>query len=231
MVQKTYIICSTYTKAPYIDAKRNASIYLDEKEAKEQAGKLSHVTVVQKEGDGKHILSYCYAAGAKYIQFQGKLLKITDKNIERRFYNGDPNADISRYVHTKNNLYLEDLRHCSFIMPIRIRNTPTVSAAYATVIIPPSVKKAHEQALSREKKKGRSKGKPWFFLAFTDIEEYEKWVRSGGGPGWNPLKVDFSTMRRIGEGHGFLLNVRGIKLELPPEKLKKIEKGERNAQT
>ena len=205
VAQKAFVIYSIYTGAPYIDEKRNSYVFEDEGRAKKLAEKIPGAKVDVKEYGGKRLVSLCCAAGAKMIRNDRGILEVTERNTERRFYNGQLNADITRYVHTKNRQYLADLKNCSFIVPIKIRNHPSVSAEYA--------------AAARE-------GKPWNFLAFTDMDEYNKWPLSRE-PEWSPLKVDFGTLRRIGRKHGFVLNVRGMGLVLTRQMLREIDKGKR----
>lgn len=209
MAQKVFIIGSGYTAAPYIDERRTAYIYMTREQAEEKVKDTPNTIIIEKEGDSRHFLSYCYAAGAKRIKFRGKYLRIDEKNVERRFYNGDPNADISRYAHTKKKIYLQSLRNCSFIVPIMITNHPSVRAMYAV---------------------GGRKGMPQYFFAFTDMDEYKKWEKewektADKSAVWEPLRVDFHTLRRIGKKQGFYLNVLGYRLLMTPKMLKDIERG------
>ena len=56
-------------------------------------------------------------------------------------------------------------------------------------------------------------------MAFTDIEEYNKWTEKDNG--WDPLLIDNTAMRRIGGKHGLMVNVYSARLFIPVDFLGK----------
>ena len=198
-----YIIMSTYTGSTYISETRDAFVYGDERSACAFTEKLKDTFVKKVSKDKEKILTACREAGANRVRFMGKYIDLCDKNTQRKFYNGCPTADISRYAHTGRWAYLADLKSCTFILPVQVRNRPSVSCKYATVA----------------KKEGE-----WRFAAFTNLEKYTKW-KTLAGKGWSPLQVEFTTMRRIGEIHGFFINPGTVWFEITPEIMDAINEG------
>ena len=199
-----YVIYSERTGLPYIDSKRRSILFDTEEKAEvfvENNGKV----YMQEAADGlKHTLSECYAAGAKAVRYTSgddsiRQEAIQEDRLERRFYNGGANANIALYAHTRDTKYLGRLQKNKFIVPIKITNHPEVSVVYSTV---------------------SAGGRPYLYLAFTDLSEYRKWGE--GKDEWMPLMVDFNAMKRIGRKHGFLINVYGMKFVMTANMFRKI---------
>ena len=165
-----YLIYSEKTGAPYIDTDRQAWMFAEKPDAEDFV----------KENRATSPREY-------------------DLSRERRFYNGEPNANLALYVHTKENLDLQKLKSNRFILPVKIKNIPEVSVEYPIV---------------------SARRQPYMYLAFTDLTEFEKWGKDHKE--WMPLMVDFSTMKHMGKKHGFLINVYGIMFKLKPEIIEKM---------
>lgn len=198
-----YIIRSAHTGDAYISETRDAFVCGDESSASALTKKIKGTTVKKVRKDRNEILTICRDAGASRARFMGKYIDLCDENTQRKFYNSSPTADLARYAHTKRWVYLADMKSCTFILAIRIRNRPSVSCTYAT---------------------GARKNSEWRFLAFTNMGEYNRWENKAG-KGWSPLLVEFSTMRRIVKNHGVILNPARIFFEMTPEMLDAINEG------
>lgn len=188
-----YIIESTLTKTAFIDEKRNAYIYANKKSAEEFSSKVPDTQV--REFDGAidtGLLSACFAAGAMFLKerndgWSENVYDLYKSPKEKRFYNEDLNANVARYLHTRNECYLKELKNCSFIIPVRITNEPYIRIVYPTLY------------------KNRKTKDEYAFIAFTDMTEYDKWTEKDND--WRPLLIDSETMARIGKKHRFILDV------------------------
>jgi hypothetical protein len=60
----------------------------------------------------------------------------------------------------------------------------------------------------------------YWYLVFTDLEEYEKW--GAGAAGWSPLEVRIDGLCRISRRHGFLLDACGARLLISRGMLRQI---------
>lgn len=207
---KKFLIMSKLTKLAYIDELRRAFLF-DNKKIAEEFVKITAGTYVDDKSrqPTKAICSYCYASGADTIIILANKKKevraLKERHLDKHYYNCRLSADITRLVHTQDVKYLKDFAECKFIVPIRITNTETVSIAYATVT-----------------KSSRSNN--YLYLAFTDLYEYEKWIRKIPDPGlWKPLQVDAAGLKRIGKDHGFIFNIYGGKNILKNKDLRQIE--------
>lgn len=206
--EEFYIIKSRLTGRPYIDKARQAYVFTTKGRAQEMFGWMETVTIeLPPAFNAKQTISDCYAAGAESIvirrQTGQEIYTIDESVLERRFYNGKLNADIALLMHTKDKQYLRNMEDCKFIIPVKITNYPDVRIVYATVVL---------------------KDKPYMYLAFTDLDEYNKW--SGLVKGWKALSVDAYDLIRIGKKHGYMVNVCGFKLIITGRTLKQLEVGE-----
>ena len=122
-----YIIMSSHTGSTYISETRDAFVYGNEQSAGALTGKIKDTFVKKVNKDKEKILTACREAGANRVRFMGRHIDLCNENTLRKFYNGCPTADISRYIHTGKWAYLADLKECIFILPIQIRNKPSVS--------------------------------------------------------------------------------------------------------
>ena len=198
-----YLIFSEKTGAPYIDTDRQAWMFAEKPDAEDFVKENRATSPREYDLSWKAAVSECYAAGAEFIadveNGDTTIKKINRDDLERRFYNGEPNANLALYVHTKENLYLQKLKSNRFILPVKIKNIPEVSVEYPIV---------------------SARRQPYMYLAFTDLTEFEKWGKDHKE--WMPLMVDFSTMKHMGKKHGFLINVYGIMFKLKPEIIEKM---------
>ena len=209
-----YLIYSSITKSLYIDEKRQAAAFLDIKDAEKYRDANENVYIYADERTKKDIYSDCYAAGALSVNIANregkeKFISLREDLLERRFYNGKANADIARYAHTKDPACVLSMGKDRFIVPVKITNHPYVKVMYLTAF----------------EKKGRTEdGRNYFYLAFTDLKEYEKWGK--GKDEWSPLIVDFKSLARIGKNHGFIINLMGTKFLLNKKKFEMVEREE-----
>ena len=192
--EKLYLIESEITQRPYLDENRHAIVFQEEEEAKKYASATEHTRVREEEADRSTLYSMCYAAGAVKLEERASQnvkynIDITKENVKREFYNPKTNAIISRYMHTKESACLKQLAGCRFIVPVRITNRPSTEIVYATM---------YKSAEDKKRDK-------YCFIAFSDLEEYEKWT--GKDNGWVPLLVNCGVMLRIGRKRGFVLNL------------------------
>lgn len=209
-----YLIGSRLAKTVFIDEKRNAYIFSDEQEALSFVSEIPDTELLPApEKVDRHVFTTCFAAGAEILRERdGTGMEIEhvlrEEKLEKRFYNEALNADITRYKHTKNVVYLKALKDCSFIVPVRITNEPYTKIVYAT---------------ARRNREGKEE---YAFLAFTDLEEYGKWTEKDNG--WKPLLIDHEVMMRIGGKHGFILDVYRTGFYITTKMLSKHIAGERN---
>lgn len=204
------LIMDTARQKPYIDEFRQAYLFLREDKA-EEFTKKTPGTFTKRAGNKdqfRAVCSDCYAAGAHMLLIQGNKteeLPLHKRDLDRRYYNSRLNASLTCLSKTKKATYLNNLAHCNFIVPVRIENRPEVKITYATVT---------------------PKGKVPSFLAFTDLEEFNKWREKTKARGYRPLEVNAAGLKRIGIGiggkSGFLFNACGKNVELSAEMLKHI---------
>ena len=189
-----YMIMSRLTKQPFIDEKRNAYVFRKKEEAEAFASEIRDTKVRETEKDaGQSVFSECFAAGAKTLRERSGDREVThdlsEEEMDKRFYNGALNANVARYLHTHNLEYLRAVKNCRFIVPIRITNEPYTKIVYATL---------YRNTDAKNKRQ-------YVFIAFSDLEEYEKWTERENG--WKPLLIDNYVMSRIGRRHGFILDI------------------------
>lgn len=202
-----YLIYSTLTKKPFIDEKRRSYLFTEEQDAESFVADVPNTEPSElPELNWESVFSVCFAAGAEILkERRGNNKEVThsirEEKLEKRFYNADTNANVSRYLHTGNDEYLKGIKNCKMIVPIRIMNDPYTKIDYPIIY------------------KHKSKKGDYAFLAFTDIEEYNKWTEKDNG--WDPLLVDNTAMRRIGGKHGLMVNVYSARLFIPVDFLGK----------
>lgn len=192
--KSTYLIINDITGRPYIDERRHAYAFYSMDAAEDFADKVGRAHVGQAvNGIGLTEMSDCFAAGAQVLVERGGGEEthhtLQEEGLLRRHYNNELSADVARYIRTRQHDYIVSMGSCRFLVPVKIRNHPQMSVEYATANI---------------------QGMQFKYLAFTDLEEYEKWSRKNEG--WSPLEVKASGLSRIGKKHGFLLDACGAKL-------------------
>ena len=202
-----FLIMSGITLKPYIDESRQAYAFSSEEAATVFAKKAGRAHVRRLEqGMDVQAMSDCYAAGARMLieRRGGETFRHTleEAGLMRRYYNSDLNADAARYISTRRTDYIRNMNRCRFIVPVRISNHPQMSVVYATAVFPDT---------------------SFWYLAFTDLEEYGKW--GAANEGWAPLEVRVDGLYRIGRKHGFLLDPCGARLLISRGMLRKIMKG------
>ena len=199
-----YLIMSDITKRPYIDESRQAYSFTSEDAAEGFAEntKRAHVYTLENGMDTK-AMSDCYAAGARtLVERRGgetSRHSLEEAGLMRRYYNPDLNADAARYISTQRMEYIKNMRRCRFIVPVRIGNHPQLSVMYATAVFSDDT---------------------YWYLVFTDLEEYEKWGADTAG--WSPLEVRIDGLCRISRRHGFLLDACGARLLISRGMLRQI---------
>ena len=202
-----YLIMSDITKRPYIDESRQAYAFASEDAAEgfAESTKRAHVQELEN-GMDKKSMSDCYAAGARTLveRHGGKVSRhsLEEAGLMRKYYNPDLNADAARYISTRRMEYIRNMKRCRFIVPVRIRNHPQMSVVYATAVFPDGA---------------------YWYLVFTDLEEYGKW--GAAGDGWSPLEVRIDGLCRISRRHGFLLDACGARLLISQGMLRQILEG------
>lgn len=207
-----HLIYSSITKSLFISENRTAIIFLDIKDAEKYRDTNKNIYIYVDKRPKKAVYSDCYAAGALSIKLtwsEGKeqMIPLQEDLLERRFYNGKANADIARYLYTKDPACLISMSEDRFIVPIKITNQPYVKAVYLTVY----------------DRNNRSEGsQDFYYLAFTDLKEYEKWGKEKEE--WKPLMVDFESLARIGKNHGFIINLMGTRFLLNKKKFEMVER-------
>ena len=156
----------------------------------------------------RYVFSECFSAGAKELRERSggkeKVYRLKDEELEKRYYNGILNANISRYMHTKNTEYIRAMKMCSFIVPVRVINHPYATIKYPVVYSTGNLSYA--------------------FIAFSDLTEYGKWKEkqkeaewvSGKNDDyeWDPMLIDCISLVRIGKEHGVVLDLFGAGLYL-----------------
>ena len=203
-----YLIISRITKKVYIDELRNAYLFRDGKDAQTFSADVPGTTVMENEEPGTYVFSECFSAGARELRERSggkeKVYRLKDEELEKRYYNGILNANISRYMHTKNTEYIRAMKMCSFIVPVRVINHPYATIKYPVVYSTGNLSYA--------------------FIAFSDLTEYGKWKEkqkeaewvSGKNDDyeWDPMLIDCISLVRIGKEHGVVLDLFGAGLYL-----------------
>lgn len=202
-----YLIISELTRKVYIDERRNSYLFRNEGEAYAFSADVAGTGVMECEAPGKHIFSECFSAGAKVLKERSGdkeiIHTIKEEMLVRRYYNNNLSASIARYMHTKNMEYIRAMKICSFIVPVRIINSPYASIRYPVVFSPGKASYA--------------------FIAFTDLEEYGKWKRKQGEAEWiseekdyvwMPMLIDCSALVRLSREHGVVLDLFGAGMYL-----------------
>lgn len=206
-----FLVYSKRTKAPYIDTERQVMMFEIHDDAQKYIGENTDLYIHEDTRGARDIFSDCYSAGAVFAYIKkenkdGRKSRIQEEKLRLRFYNGNAAANISLYISTKDPAYLRALREDMFIVPINITNHPTVRAVYLTVY---------------NKESASEKDKDYYYVAFTDLREYEKWGREETE--WAPLLVDFKSLGRIGRNHGFIINVMSTRFLLSRKKFEIAE--------
>ena len=204
-LDRSYIIISTATERLYLDEERKAYLFFLKSEA--IAFISSHEnTKVSKAvfRNQKKLLSVCYGAGAVHLVItrnsKEELIALTPNRVEPGFYNTDLNAAICLLKETKEEKYIQDMVKEPFLVPVRIKSdNDTQEIVYG---------------IARHHDKGS-----FSFLAFSDLDEYQKWADVVAG--WKPLMVPFDVMCQIGKQHGYIINLMGNRLAFPYQLMKK----------
>lgn len=190
-VADKYLVVSKLTNRIYIDEKRNAMLFFSKEKAKEYSDKIPN-TAVFNASPHKFIdiCSLAYGSGASVIVLKSnnkeEEIRLQKEKLNKKYYNSNLNANIARYLHTKDNRYIKAFENSQFIVPIRIQNHPNANITYATAII---------------------KNEPYVFVAFTDVNEFNNWSKKIKG--WQALEIDAAGFKRIGKKHGFIINPFG----------------------
>ena len=203
-INRSYLINSVITKRIYLDSERKCFLFFSEFEAK--AFIMTHEDTELSDFDFRNktdVMSDCFAQGANIIQITQngvvENLPLSLNRVKLGFYNGSLNADISLLRQTKRRQHLMALAYEKFIVPIRIKNEPQQEIVYGIVRM--------------------AEDKPYLYLGFSDLVEYQYWADKVDG--WKPLMIEFDTMCQIAKDHGFLINPYGNRLVLGYENMLK----------
>ena len=194
------------TGRPFIDASRNAYIFLKEEDAKKFC-QLHHL--VEMEGPRyfkyEEICSTCYSAGAKCIIARGfskgnEKIELT-KIEKRKDYNTELNKNLNLLHETKKKEYLLDIVNNIFIVPVKINNENK-----SEIIIEYSIAEI----------KGIN-----YFIAFSDVDEYTLWASKVDG--FKPLEITYRELRSLCHEDDCIINIYGSRYILTQEKMAKID--------
>jgi len=206
-LNELYIPYSTLTKKPYMDNEGGIHIYFRKEEAIRFTDDRENIEIngplFSRLAD---IHSKAYAMGATHITARNgqSLMKLAlDKKImAQHFYNPDTNRNLILLKETRNIMHYNAMKECSFLVPVRVKNSLEEGAqiSYATV--------------------STGENTPYYYLAFSDMDEYSAWAERVKG--WEPLLVGTDILKRIGKHHGVVINPMGLQLVISDEMLKKL---------
>ena len=200
----------TLLKKPYIDSDRNAYLFIDELAAKGFRNSHQEKNIDVVKVDNKNMIdieSICYAAGAIHLMIigsdeQSEKVLLEEKNLKRAYYNGDLNANLGLQLREQNQEAKERLYDCKYILAVNIDKNREDYIYYASA---------------------KSKSGKHVILAFSDLNEYDKWAKDYGKT-YKPLELDFLGLQRIGKNHGYLINPMGSRFYLSPNLILAVQK-------
>ena len=207
-LNKLYVLESTKTQQPYISTDGCCLVFPHEADARAAKEKIPDTKLDEPKFYKLNELCFlCYAAGASAIRLQIKD-KVEELVLREEFAGHHPcghglNRVIADVKHTKERRHLAKLRQCEFIVPVKVKKDGEIRITYGVV-------KHQVQDLGM------------LYLAFSSLDEFNIWRSEH--PGWEPLKTNFSGLRRIGGKSGVMVNPAGNRLILTPSMM--LEAGE-----
>ena len=206
-----YMIYSTVTKFPYMDENRAAFLFTTDYYA--QSFVKSHEdTRIEKKRyyTAEELCTVLNKFGFVmiHLNLEGKDIEaVIDKNyVKRNFYNPELSANILLLKQTKKKIYMRKISKCFFIVPLQIDNgleVPKIKYAYATL---PGIE-------------------GYFYLAFTDLTEYNLWVNKAKGK-WGPVKMSFKDVMNICKKENMLINSMTLQVVLSHDMLRLARKSD-----
>lgn len=191
---------------PFVSEDRKSYLYLDKSIAKVITEKNKRLGVVDVSSKSLvDIKSLCYLSGALTLLIVGnstndvKSESLIKEDLKPMYYNSNLSANINNLLTTKKQQYLINMKDCKFIVPVVVKDDERQSISYLAA---------------------NTKNKSFFYVAFSDLSEYNKWSKDF--PQAQPLEVDSISLKRIGKDHGFIFNPSGNKFILSHDMLKMI---------
>ena len=170
-------------------------------------GRCWHVGIPRRIAKG-------YGCGAERLAIrvngETETVVLDAQRLQLRPYNHKLNGTIAHLKQTKKRGYLEKLAECSFIVPVRIRNSASVQMSYGIV-----------------RHKVDSIGQ--MYLAFSTLDEFTLW--RADKEEWDPLAMSFDELYRIAKKDGVMLNPEGNRLILTPEMMSVIRHAVKKEET
>lgn len=205
-LNKAYEIKSPITGRLYLDAERRSYIFLNSMDAKAFIVENTDTEIADPVyHDPAVFLETCYKNGTSCLVVNDGQKKseipLAKGVVSPGYYNSELNAWLTLFKATKNPMYLEKIAHSYFVIPIRVKFSLTQEIVYPT---------------------GRPKEGDYFYIAFSDLDEYNQWAQKVAG--WDPLVVNFDVMCQISKEHGFMVNPLGNQIMLPAKIMEKYRK-------
>lgn len=198
-IAQSYIVRSKITRRWYLDEERRIFLFFLQSEG--EAFCLDHPDTCLTEAayyDPDDLRAKAYRGGARSIfctrNGEEEKVPVGPRNVRPGFYQNDLNAWISLLKETQKPVYIKRMLGEWFLVPAKVMNGERPSISYATI-------------------HNKSQDNVFYFLAFSDIEEFKPW--NSKNPGWQLLRVNLATLYQIGKKHGFVVNVYGNKITLP----------------
>lgn len=219
-VEKYYLINSKLTGRPYIDKDRKAYVYIDNFEmAKEFSDSVQDTEVSSPMVNGEKldaqgvIINQCLRVGVKTLvkrKCDGSESEtvLYTPILPKEWLNGALNSQIDILKHTKSMENLLAMRDGTFLVAIKITNSPTVGLNFA-------IAKNSDPKITYS-----------MLLAFSTVGEFLQWKLAVPDQSWEPLMLSFEKLLRVVNEDGVILNPSGNRLILTPQMLKIVsEKG------
>ena len=205
-MENVFLVYSDVTGTIYLDKERKVYVFFLEERAKLFAAAHTGTRIACVKNDHKKLLAKCYALGANYLilqdgQGKSKNIPLSENRVIPGLYNSELNAAISLLKETREQKYIEQVIKNKFLVPAKI-----CQEEHSQKVLYGIIKKKED----------------YYFLAFSCIEEYQRWEQKV--PGWQALQVNFDVMCQIGKHHGYVINVFGNKLVLPYELMAQYRK-------
>jgi len=208
-IKEAYMVISSKTGKPYLDADNTSFVFTDKKEAENYINRTP-CTILEGPRYYKisNMLTQCYAAGAERIRLQiGKQtedLPLAQNVVDRNYYNNTMNRVLSQLKQTKRKTFLKKFADERFILPVKIKaSDDNVEIFYGVA--------------------QNGADDSFLYLAFSDLDEYTAW--SARIPDWSPLEVGYNTLWRICRHHGVMINPYGNRFILTRKMMEEIKGG------
>lgn len=191
-LNQMYMICDEKTGLPYMDEERCAYLFPDEMtadsfiEIHKETKKASAQFYTEEKLNAK-LYKLGFTNVTVYKDGDWENHPIYKEVLPLDYYNNLLAATITLIKKTKKKKYIRELKHCEFLVPVKIKNGDSPEIFYATAEIKNSDEKMQ--------------------VVFSDIDEFNAWSESM--PDWELLKMNYISLRQTLHKRDLLFNPKG----------------------